>query len=274
MGKCIQCVDHLGKHFVNKKEMLIYWNTNSGQFDGRIKRGWTLEEALTGVRDIKNAQNYCKDHLNNEFSSEREMCKHWNVEYSVYHRRINKFHWTIEETLTGIRKRDKSKFKYTDHKGNKFESKREMAEFWGLTYDTLSSRLNNGYTIEQALTNTQPQDRQIYTCTDAFGTPFSSKTKMFEYWNINKQAYENRIKKGFSKLEALNIVPCLIRVKYWKFDNNLIAIEKINNDYFTCFYNNHECILHHDFIIKYCTQELRKQYETKIPQPAYAYAEA
>ena len=274
MGKAIPYVDHFGQPFINKKEMLLYWGTNPGQFDGRIKRGWTRKEALTSIRDIENTQNYCQDHLGNKFESERQMCKQWNIEYSVYHRRVNKFHWDIEEALTGIRKIDESNFKYTDHNGNKFPSYREMAEYWSITYDTLIGRLNNGYTLKQALTNTPPQEKLIYACTDAFNNQFLSKTKMFEYWNVNKQAYETRLKKGCSKLEALGIIPCLTRAKYWKFNNNLTVIGKINNDYFTCFYNNHECILHHDFIIKYCTQELRKQFETKVPQPAYDYAEA
>lgn len=273
MGKNIPCVDHLGQPFSNKKEMLIHWNTNPGQYCGRIKRGWTLKEALTGIRDVENTRNYCQDHLGNKFESGHKMCKHWKVEYAIYHKRTNKFHWTIEEALTGIRKIDESEFKYVDHKGNKFPSYREMAEYWNITYDTLHTRLDNGYTIEQALTNTQPTEKQIYACTDAFGTRFLSKTKMFEYWHVNKQAYEIRIKKGYSKLEALGIIPCLNRAKYWKFNDNLIVITKINNDYLTCIYNNHESILHHDFIIRYCTQELRKQFETKIPQTAYAYAE-
>lgn len=43
--------DHKGNSFSSNTEMAKYYNVNFKTFRDRIKRGWTLEEALTGKRD-------------------------------------------------------------------------------------------------------------------------------------------------------------------------------------------------------------------------------
>lgn len=46
----VTCSDHLGSSFPTKSEMLAHWGISKSTFDGRLRRGWTLEEALTGKR--------------------------------------------------------------------------------------------------------------------------------------------------------------------------------------------------------------------------------
>ena len=46
----VTCSDHLGNSFPTKLEMLTYWGMSKSTFDGRLRRGWSLEEALTGKR--------------------------------------------------------------------------------------------------------------------------------------------------------------------------------------------------------------------------------
>ena len=48
--KGITCLDHLGNSYPTKSEMLAYWGMSKSTFDGRLRRGWSLEEALTGKR--------------------------------------------------------------------------------------------------------------------------------------------------------------------------------------------------------------------------------
>lgn len=47
----ITCSDHLGDSFPTKSEMLALWGISKSTFDGRLRRGWSLEEALTGNRE-------------------------------------------------------------------------------------------------------------------------------------------------------------------------------------------------------------------------------
>lgn len=40
--------DHLGNEFSSQKEMCEYWKVNATTFRNRKRKGWSLEEALTG----------------------------------------------------------------------------------------------------------------------------------------------------------------------------------------------------------------------------------
>lgn len=48
--KGVTCSDHLGNSFPTKSEMSAHWGISKSTFDGRLRRGWSLEEALTGKR--------------------------------------------------------------------------------------------------------------------------------------------------------------------------------------------------------------------------------
>ena len=41
-----------------------------------------------------------KDHLGNEFKSIRDMCRHWNANYSTFYTRYNSMCWSVERALT------------------------------------------------------------------------------------------------------------------------------------------------------------------------------
>ena len=45
-----EVTDHLGNSFPTKSEMSAHWGISKSTFDGRLRRGWSLEEALTGKR--------------------------------------------------------------------------------------------------------------------------------------------------------------------------------------------------------------------------------
>lgn len=47
----VTCSDHLGNSYHTKSEMLKQWGMSKSTFDGRLRRGWSLEEALTGNRE-------------------------------------------------------------------------------------------------------------------------------------------------------------------------------------------------------------------------------
>ena len=50
----VTCSDHLGNTFPTKSEMFKYWGITKSTFENRIRRSWSLEEALTGKRKKKN----------------------------------------------------------------------------------------------------------------------------------------------------------------------------------------------------------------------------
>lgn len=46
-------VDHLGNSYRLKGDMLAYWGVHRKTYNDRLKRGWSLEEALTGKKGRK-----------------------------------------------------------------------------------------------------------------------------------------------------------------------------------------------------------------------------
>lgn len=97
----------------------------------------------------------------------------------------------------------------TDHLGNIFESEKDMCNYWNIKYETYKSRINRGWSIEEALTTPIKAKHYNETKTDHLGNIFESEKDMCEYWDINYETYRARIKSGLTKEKAL-ITPITI----------------------------------------------------------------
>lgn len=94
-------VDHLGNKFKSRSQMLTHWGIRRDTYNSRLRRGWSLKEALTTPSTNNNR---CKDHLGNEYDSKGDMFKTYGVSYSAFTKRIDRG-WSLEEALTGNRGR-------------------------------------------------------------------------------------------------------------------------------------------------------------------------
>ena len=96
------------------------------------------------------------DHNGTKYNSIAEMCRAWKINYSTYMRR-KKLGWSRKSALTTPPGRYATRKQtinpnVTDHLGNKYCSFRDMARHYKQTYATVKQRLNNGWTLERALT--------------------------------------------------------------------------------------------------------------------------
>lgn len=66
-----------------KKELTDHYHVGLDTFRRRLYKGYTLEKALT-----KKGYTASVDHLGNVFKSQAEKCKFWNINLTVYRRRI------------------------------------------------------------------------------------------------------------------------------------------------------------------------------------------
>lgn len=194
----VGCKDHLGNEFSTQKEMCKQWGIPYEVFRDRVNRlGLTLEEALTTpVGKIKGIN--CKDHLGNEFSSQKEMCKYWGVSYMTFRTRINDQGWSLEKALTT----PVSKIICKDHLGNEFISQSEMCRYWNVPWSVVKKRVNNcGWSLERALTTPV---RESSECKDHLGHEFSTKREMCKYWGISYSVFNARVNQcGWSLEKAL-----------------------------------------------------------------------
>ena len=80
-----------------------------------------------------------------------------------------------------------------DHLGNIFNSKKEMCEYYGVCKTTFKSRIESGWSLEDALTG-----KEVKKYYDHLGNEFESIAQMCEYHKINQATFASRIKSGYS----------------------------------------------------------------------------
>jgi hypothetical protein len=103
------------------------------------------------------------------------MCKAWGYEDTrIVDARIDKHGWSLEEALTGNRNTENILMKAEDHLGNKFHTKKDMCEHWGVTLSSYYNRIDSGWSVEKALTT-------------------KTHFKSYEYkgWKFLEQVYES-----------------------------------------------------------------------------------
>lgn len=196
-----KAIDHEGNEFPTITAMCRHWGITKDAYKKRIKRGWSLEDTLTipvGLR-INKKDKLIIDHKGNEFPSISAMCKHWNISFDAYRRRI-KLGWTLKAALT-VPVRYKSSKTITDHKGNTFPSVKEMIKYWNISRTAYESRIKRGWSLKDVLTT--PVKSNLKVITDHENNKFSSTTEMCRYWGVKTKSYDKRIRSGWTKKDAL-----------------------------------------------------------------------
>lgn len=198
--------DHMGNIFNSQKEMCEYWNVDRNSFDKRLQSGWSVEKALTTpTKKYKKKhfeRNAIIDHEGNKFNSQKEMCEYWKIDKDAFSKRLDSG-WTLEDALTkpkGYNPQKREKTKCADHMGNEFDSLAEMANAYGISPGTVYSRLQKGWTVEEAL-QTVPNSSKA--CCDHLGREFKSLNELCKFWNISKDTYQRKIRQGWSVEEVL-----------------------------------------------------------------------
>lgn len=87
----------------------------------------------------------------------------------------------------------------TDHLGNNFESESAMTRYYNVPRPTFRSRIENGWSLEKALTF----GKKSHTVQDHLGNEFSSISSMVKHYGISYQAFLSRRNKGMSLEDAL-----------------------------------------------------------------------
>lgn len=191
--------DHLGNRFNSRKEMCEYWGIKEDALKSRLKKGMTLEEALTTPVKERQWNTECTDHLGNHFKSIREMCRYHNINYQTYQRRIENG-LSVEESLRGVEKHC-----VYDHKGIAYESIRQMCEAYGKACTTIQNRLNNGWSLEDALeTDINARYGAVETLrVDHLGNRFRSNVELCKAYGINRHTLKQRLCYGWTLERAL-----------------------------------------------------------------------
>lgn len=168
---------------------------------GRLRRGMTLEEALTTpiIPGGTNMKKVRYDHLGNPHESFVDMCKAWNKTENTVRSRLQRGE-TLEQALT----RDNLDRAVKDENGVIYDNIGEMAKARGISRNTITNRLNAGMTLEEAVSMGKLAGRGISTaCKDHRGTEYKSIAKMAEAHEIAVGTLRTRLKSGWTLEEAL-----------------------------------------------------------------------
>lgn len=221
--------DHTGQIFETIGLMCEHWNMPRTTYNARIKKGWSIEKALTTpVKPMKIKTKECIDHLGNKFESQNAMCRHYGITKSLLTTRL-KLGWTLKQILTNpdvINPKKKCK----DHLGNEFDSITEMIQHYGVSEQTYRRRLRLGESLEFALTG---NNQNFKRCFDHLGNEFQSVDDMCSYWNINKGTYYARLSSGKSLRETLSTINDDTVI-----DDRLTVLNKLEEPYYRVQFDN------------------------------------
>ena len=143
-------IDHLGNSFKTQKEMCEYWGIGTNAYQQRIKKGFTTEEALTTpLRKGVASRFHVRDHLDNVYSSLKEMLKFYDVSWFTYNKCIKNGE-SLEYILTNPEFKKHRTVK--DHLGNEFSTVTQMCEYYHISVALYLSRIKLGWSVEDALT--------------------------------------------------------------------------------------------------------------------------
>lgn len=192
--------DHLGRIYPTVEDMCEAWGETVNNYNARKRKGYSLEECLTGIKHtiVVNNRYEVNDHLGNKFESKLKMCEYYNIPYASYLER-RKRGLSVEESLTGYAP---VKVKCKDHLGKEFRSLKEMCEYWNVNPATYRRRRKLGWSIEDCLTMKSGTGSSSIV-TDHLGNKFRSKLDLCEFYNIPYHAYLNRINSGWSQKKAI-----------------------------------------------------------------------
>jgi len=210
--------DHNGRRFDTVEAMCDFYNISVTTYNTRLRAGYTKEQALTD----KNSHN-CSDHNGKEFDSIKAMCDFYDVSVNTYHAKIQAG-YTKEQALSCKRQRNYGNFEgsgYIDHLGNRFETKKEMCTFHDISVYVYNSRLQRGYTKEQALsckclrnciyfkddefeTKKSLRSRKVFGYVDHLGNKFDTKKEMCTFHGVSFETYRRKIHEGCTMEEALS----------------------------------------------------------------------
>ena len=136
------------------------------------------------------------------FNSVTEAAKYYNLNCSTVYNRLNRGGWSIEEAFELVDIEDsKKKAKEITVEGKTFDSIAEAAKYYNLAPGTVNTRLNKGWSIEEAFGLVERKNESFKPIT-VNGRTFESIAEACRYYNLKDNTVCARLKKGYSIDEA------------------------------------------------------------------------
>lgn len=183
--------DYLGNRYINVKTMCKVYGITVEKYRRRLRSGWTVEEALTGIKKGMSITD-CEGTVIEDLDV---FCKENKVNKSQLIKCVEKG-MTIGEAIE-----KKINAPVVDHLGNVYATKKEMCAKYNVNPSTLERRLDRGMPLEEAL---MKEVKHItYEAVDHLGNTYSSEKEMCDAYGLSHDSFKYRIKKGWTLEKAL-----------------------------------------------------------------------
>lgn len=139
--------DHKGNTYSSINEMCRAYGITKTVLRSRLELGWTLAEILENPQK-RHPEKKATDHLGNEYDSVNEMLEHYGVSHIKYMERLKRG-YTQEEALNADA--NFAADKCTDHEGNIFAKKKDMALYWNTKSADIWAAMKHGHSLKTAL---------------------------------------------------------------------------------------------------------------------------
>lgn len=173
------------------------------------------------------------DHLNNKFNSIKDMCDYWGIDITNYYSRYCKMGWSLEKSLVTPINNYKHLYCIKDHLGNKFNTIKEMCNYWGISQNLYTDRVSRGWSLEKSLTYPIKNKIQVI---DHLGNSFNSIKEMCDCWGLKYYLYFQRKHLNWSLERILTDKGNICKdhlgnqfnskvdmCKYWNIDYNIFS---------------------------------------------------
>jgi hypothetical protein len=151
-----ECRDHLGHKYDSINDMCRHYGISKTMLRSRLELGWTLEQILENPNKIDNSKKV-KDHLGNQYSTQKEMLQHYGIYDATFRHRQNRG-CTLEECLSD----NIHKVRCKDHLGNEFDTIQDMCTYWNVSTTSYHHRVSIGWDIKKILTTVSKEKAKSF----------------------------------------------------------------------------------------------------------------
>jgi len=201
-----------GRDFGSISEACNFYSVDPRVVDMRLKRlGWSIEEALD-PKKRERAEFLVGDFV---FNSLNEACRHFGLNYKKIESRIRNG-WTINEAFDLEERpapKRKKRAQRTERRrlvleGEEYSSLAEVAKAYNLITSTLSYRLLNEWSLEQAVGLEPPPNKNPFSISIEFnGITFQSRAEICKHYGINESTFRFRLNSGWTIAQAVDLEP-------------------------------------------------------------------
>lgn len=189
LGKSFKSMSHAAIHYGFKPELIM----------GRIRRGWTIDEAFQLVERTRPTNNrYALTVDGKVYENLSALASAFNLSPNTLRARISKQGLTYEQAV-GLKERPKE-IKYTVC-GLGFESMREVSEHFGVLRETLHMRWNKGLRDDDLVRTENSAEKSI----TVEGTAFKSIAEACRFYDKPYATVKSRLDNGWTPEQAFLI---------------------------------------------------------------------